>query len=98
MVLKLIFDQRLRLSLLIIGKTPWSNGTTHVIFEPLDFMFRTNGMPRAQEAHDCRDAGGRATQEQLPRSGAFQVCTVFGTWMSGAACVSFAQSLATEGV
>ena len=27
-------------------------------------MFRMNGMPRA---HDCRDAGGRAMQEQLPR-------------------------------
>ena len=27
------------------------------IFEPLDFMYRTYGMPRA---HDCRDAGGRA--------------------------------------
>jgi hypothetical protein len=38
----------------------------HVIFEPLAFMFRTNGMPRAQKAHDCREAGGRATQEQLP--------------------------------
>ena len=24
----------------------------HVIFEPLDFMFRTNGMPRAQEAQE----------------------------------------------
>ena len=35
-------------------KTPWRNGTTHVIFEPLDFMYRTYGMPRAQEAHDCR--------------------------------------------
>jgi hypothetical protein len=22
--------------------------------------------------HDCRDAGGRAMQEQLPRSGSFQ--------------------------
>jgi len=33
-------------------KTPWRNGTTHVIFEPLDFMFRTNGMPRAQEAQE----------------------------------------------
>ena len=33
----------------------------------------------SQEAHDCRDAGGRATQEQLPRSGAFQFCTVFGS-------------------
>ena len=31
-------------------------------------MFRMNGMSRAQEAHDCRDAGVRATQEQLPRS------------------------------
>ena len=27
-------------------------------------MFRMNGMPRA---HDCRDVGGRAMQEQLPR-------------------------------
>jgi len=66
-------------------KTPWRNGTTHVIFEPLDFMYRMYGMPRAhdcrdaggratqeqlpRDAHDCRDAGGRATQEQLPRSG-----------------------------
>ena len=33
-------------------KTPWSNGTTHVIFEPLDFMYRTYGMPRAQEAQE----------------------------------------------
>lgn len=33
-------------------KTPWRNGTTHVIFEPLDFMFRTNGMPRAQGAQE----------------------------------------------
>ena len=30
-------------------------------------------MPRAQDAHDCKDAGGRATQEQLPRSGASQI-------------------------
>ena len=29
-------------------KTPWRNGTTHVIFEPLDFMSRMDGMPRAQ--------------------------------------------------
>ncbi len=28
--------------------------TAHVLFEPLDFMYRTYGMPRAQEAHDCR--------------------------------------------
>jgi rRNA maturation protein Nop10 len=34
-------------------KTPWHNGTTHVIFEPLDFMFRTNGMSRA---HGCAGA------------------------------------------
>ncbi len=33
-------------------------------------------MPRAQDAHDCRDAGGRATQEQLPRSGVCQFCTI----------------------
>jgi hypothetical protein len=24
-----------------------------------------------ERAHDCKDAGGRATQEQLPRSGSF---------------------------
>ena len=29
-------------------KTPFRNGTTHVIFEPLDFMYRMYGMPRAQ--------------------------------------------------
>jgi ribosomal protein S27E len=29
-------------------KTPWRNGTTHVIFEPLDIMYRMYGMPRAQ--------------------------------------------------
>ena len=33
-------------------KTPWRNGTTHVVFEPLDFMYRTYGMPRAQEAQE----------------------------------------------
>jgi hypothetical protein len=38
-------------------KTPWRNGTTHVIFEPLDFMFRTNGMPRAQEAQERPSPG-----------------------------------------
>jgi hypothetical protein len=45
-------------------KHPFRDGSTHVILEPLDFMYRMYGMPRA---HDCRDAGGRATQEQLPR-------------------------------
>ena len=29
-------------------KTPYNDGTTHVIFEPLDFMYRMFGMPRAQ--------------------------------------------------
>jgi hypothetical protein len=33
-------------------KTPYRNGTTHIIFEPLDFMYRTYGMPRAQEAQE----------------------------------------------
>jgi hypothetical protein len=43
-----------RLSLTHIGqvryelKTPWRNGPTHVIFEPLDFIYRTYGKPRAQ--------------------------------------------------
>ncbi len=41
-------------------KTPYSDGTTHVIFEPLDFIARLAAL-------DCRGAGGRATQEQLPR-------------------------------
>ena len=30
-------------------KIPYRNGTTHVIFEPLDFMYRMYGMPRAQD-------------------------------------------------
>jgi ACR3 family arsenite transporter len=34
-------------------KTPWRNGTTHVIFEPLDFMYRMYGMWRA---HGCAGA------------------------------------------
>jgi hypothetical protein len=29
-------------------KTPYSDGTTHILFEPLDFMCRMYGMPRAQ--------------------------------------------------
>ena len=45
-------------------KQPFRDGSTHVVLEPLDFMYRMYCMPRA---HDCRDAGGRATQEQLPR-------------------------------
>ena len=43
-----------------VGPQQGRNGTTHVLFEPLDFMYRAYGMLRAQEAHDCRDAGGRA--------------------------------------
>ena len=39
---------------------PFRDGTTHVLFEPMDFMARLAAL-------DCRDAGGRATQEQLPR-------------------------------
>ena len=27
---------------------PFRDGSTHVVLEPLDFMFRMNGMPRAQ--------------------------------------------------
>ena len=42
-------------------KTPYRDGTTHVFFEPLDFIARLAAL-------DCRDAGGRATQEQLPTS------------------------------
>ena len=34
-------------------KTPYSDGTTHIIFEPLDFMYRMYGMPRA---HGCAGA------------------------------------------
>jgi hypothetical protein len=34
-------------------KTPYANGTTHVIFEPLDFMYRMDGMSRA---HGCAGA------------------------------------------
>ena len=29
-------------------KQPLRDGSTHVVLEPLDFMFRMNGMPRAQ--------------------------------------------------
>jgi len=39
-------------------KTPWRNGTTHIIFEPLDFMHRMYGMPRAQGCAGA--ANGRA--------------------------------------
>ena len=42
--LALTRDGRVRYAL----KTPYRDGTTHVIFEPLDFMYRMYGMPRAQ--------------------------------------------------
>ena len=29
-------------------KRPFRDGSTHVVLEPLDFVFRMNGMPRAQ--------------------------------------------------
>ena len=29
-------------------KKPYRDGATHVIFEPLDFMYRMYGMPQAQ--------------------------------------------------
>jgi hypothetical protein len=64
-----------------------------------------NGMPRAQDAHDCMDAGGRATQEQLPRSGVCQfrtahqsmcgaiVSVLHGTSIVRRDCSRFAQCL-----
>jgi ribosomal protein S27E len=42
--LALTRDGRVRYEL----KTAYRGGTTHVIFEPLDFMYRMYGMPRAQ--------------------------------------------------
>ncbi len=45
-------------------KTPWRNGTTHVMFEPLDFMFRTNGMSRA---HGCAGATLARLVSLVPR-------------------------------
>jgi hypothetical protein len=38
-------------------KTPYRNGTTHVLFEPLDIMYRKYGMPRAQEAQERPSPG-----------------------------------------
>ena len=38
-------------------KTPYTDGTTQVIFEPLDFMYRMYGMPRAQEAQERPSPG-----------------------------------------
>jgi len=42
--LALTRDGRVRYAL----KTPYQDGTTHVIFEPLDIMYRMYGMPQAQ--------------------------------------------------
>lgn len=44
-------------------KTPYRDGTTHVIFEPLDFMYRMYGMPRSQDTH-------RTPGEEDPQQGA----------------------------
>ena len=41
-------------------KRSFSDGTTHALFEPQDFISRLAAL-------DCMDAGGRATQEPLPR-------------------------------
>jgi hypothetical protein len=38
-------------------KTPYNDGTTHVLFGPLDFMYRMYGMPRAQEAQEMPSPG-----------------------------------------
>ena len=38
-------------------KTPYNDGTTHVIFEPLDIMYRMYGMQRAQEAQELPSPG-----------------------------------------
>jgi hypothetical protein len=45
-------------------KTPWHNGTTHVIFEPLDFMYRMYGMPRV---HGCTGAAISRLVALVPR-------------------------------
>ena len=71
-----------------------------------------NGTPRAQgcagavpfrfapcltqEAHDCRDAGGSAKQEHLPRSSASQICTVFLICMGAEVARYLSSGLATS--
>jgi hypothetical protein len=57
-----IAEERLSVDGVIVYplKRPFTDGTTHVLFEPNDFIARLAAL-------DCRDAGGRATQEQLPR-------------------------------
>jgi hypothetical protein len=58
-------------------KTPYTDGTTHVLFEPLDFMYRTYGMPRAQEAQE-RHFQARRTDSQTarqPHAVSWRVCT-----------------------
>ena len=44
--------------------TPYRDGTTHVIFEPLDFMYRMYGMPRAQ---GCAGAAMARLAALVPR-------------------------------
>jgi hypothetical protein len=66
--LDVINDVAARIIVRGVSEVPWpasagkhgSHGTTHVIFEPLDFIARLAAL-------DCMDAGGGATQEQLPR-------------------------------
>ena len=47
-------------------KTPYSDGTTHILFEPLDFMYRMYSMPRAQVCRGRRDAHERPSPASLP--------------------------------
>ena len=45
-------------------KQPFRDGSTHVVLEPLDFMFRMNGMPRA---HGCAGAAIARLAALVPR-------------------------------
>ena len=55
-------------------KTPYNDGTTHVLFEPLDIMYRMYGMQRAQEAQELPSPGwppstARTQEVEQRRSG-----------------------------
>jgi hypothetical protein len=58
--LALTRDGRVRYEL----KTPYRDGTTHVIFEPCDFMYRMYGMPRA---HGCAGAAMARLAALVPK-------------------------------
>jgi hypothetical protein len=45
-------------------KRPFRDGSIHAVFEPLDFMFRMNGMPRAQ---GCAGAAMARLAALVPR-------------------------------